>query len=49
VEATVLAAYRWQYILSGMQHVHFSRLLKSMTTPAQMARIQAALAPIAGY
>jgi len=47
IQRGVLAAYRWQYILSGVQHVHFSRLLTSMTTPAQMGRIQAALAPIA--
>jgi hypothetical protein len=47
IETGVLAAYRWQYILSGVQHVHFGRLLAGMTTPAQMARIQAALAPIA--
>jgi hypothetical protein len=46
IEAGVLAAYRWQYILSGVQHVHFGRLLKSMTTPEQMARIQQALAPL---
>ncbi len=45
-EATLLAAYRWQYIISGVQHRHFARLLTSMTTPAQIARIQAALAPI---
>jgi hypothetical protein len=42
----VLAAYRWQYIISGVQHLHFGRLLTSMTTPEQMARIQKALAPI---
>jgi hypothetical protein len=46
IEATVLAAYRWQYIISGVQHRHFGRLLTSMTTPTQMSRIQAALAPI---
>lgn len=46
IESTVLAAYRWQYIISGVQHPHFGRLLKSMTTPEQMSRIQAALAPI---
>jgi hypothetical protein len=45
-KATVLAAYRWQYIVSGVRHPHFGRLLTSMTTPAQMAQIQAALAPI---
>jgi hypothetical protein len=46
IRHAVLSAYRWQYILSGVQHAHFSRLLGSMTTPAQLARIQAALAPI---
>jgi hypothetical protein len=46
IAATMLAAYRWQYIISGVQHAHFGRLLASMTTPAQMTRIQAALAPI---
>jgi hypothetical protein len=46
IEAGVLAAYRWQYILSGVRHVHFGRLLKSMTTPEQMGRIQQALAPL---
>jgi hypothetical protein len=46
IDAAVLAAYRWQYIISGVRHPHFGRLLGSMTTPVQMARIQAALAPI---
>jgi len=44
----VLRAYRWQYIVSGVQHPHFGKLLGSMTTPEQMARIQTALAPIVG-
>ncbi len=44
--AGVLRAYRWQYIGSGVQHPHFVRLLSGMTTEAQMARIQSALAPI---
>jgi hypothetical protein len=48
IRSVLLAAYRWQYIISGVQHAHFGRLLTSMTTPAQMARIQAAVAPIAG-
>jgi hypothetical protein len=30
----------------GVQHAHFSRLLAGMTTPAQLTRIQAAVAPI---
>jgi hypothetical protein len=46
IAATLLTAYRWQYIISGVQHAHFSRLLASMTTSAQLSRIQAALAPI---
>jgi hypothetical protein len=46
IDATLLAAYRWQYIVSGVQHPHFGRLLSSMTSPVQMARIHAALAPI---
>ena len=46
IHAQVLAAYRWQYIISGVQHPHFGKLLTSMTTAEQMARIRAALAPI---
>ncbi|MGY2258848.1 diiron oxygenase [Pseudomonas sp. SDO55104_S430] len=42
----LLGAYRWQYIVSGVQHPHFGKLLTSMTTPEQMSRIQTALAPI---
>jgi len=46
VAATVLAAYRWQYIVSGVQLPRFGKLLQSMITPAQQERIGAALAPI---
>ena len=46
LKSSVLNAYRWQYIVSGVRHPHFGRLLTSMTTSAQMSRIQAALAPI---
>jgi len=46
IRALLLRAYRWQYIVSGVQHPQFARLLTDMTTPAQMDRIQAALAPI---
>jgi hypothetical protein len=49
IKACVLSAYRWQYIISGVQHPHFGRLLTSMTTPAQMSRIQTALAPIMSH
>jgi len=46
LDAGVLKAYRWQYIVSGVQHAHFGRLLTSMTTPEQLGRIQKALTPI---
>ena len=46
MKATVLAAYRWQYIGSGVQIPHFGKLLHGMITPEQGARIGAALAPI---
>lgn len=46
VASTMLAACRWQFIVSGMQHVHFRRLLSSMTTAEQCARIMTALQPV---
>jgi hypothetical protein len=46
IRALLLRAYRWQYIVSGVQHPHFGRLLTEMTTESQMQRIQSALAPI---
>jgi len=46
VNATTLAAYRWQYIVSGVQIARFGDLLDGMITPAQAQRIDAALAPI---
>ncbi len=46
IETSVLSAYRWQYVVSGVRNRHFGELLASMTTPEQMARIGAALAPI---
>lgn len=46
VEAVVLKAYRWTYIVSGMFEPRFCKLLDDMTNDAQMARIQAAMAPL---
>jgi hypothetical protein len=46
VGATMLAAYRWQYIVSGVQIPRFGELLNGMITPAQRQRVSAALAPI---
>jgi len=41
-----LEAYRWQYIVSGVQNERFMQALAAMVTDEQMTRIGAALAPI---
>ncbi len=46
IRATVLKAYRWQYIVSGVQDPRFQEVLGSLVTPAQSERIGAALGPI---
>jgi len=46
IHDTVLKAYRWQYIVSGVQEPRFLEVLGSMITAEQGARINAALAPI---
>ena len=48
VRAGVLKAYRWQYIVSGVEDPRFMGILGSMITPAQGERIGKALAPIVG-
>ena len=48
IHATLLGAYRWQYIVTGVQDARFGELLGSMINAEQGARIQAALAPIVG-
>jgi hypothetical protein len=45
---SLLHAYRWQYIVSGVQNDRFLKILGDMLTPGQMGRIVAALAPIMG-
>jgi hypothetical protein len=42
----LLEAYRWQYIVSGVQNPRFMSALQAMVTPAQLNRIVAALGPI---
>ena len=46
VGKTLLAAYRWQYIASGVQDERFRKILGGMITDAQLTRISGALAPI---
>jgi hypothetical protein len=48
IRATVLRAYRWQYIGSGVQEPRFLEVLGSMITAEQGERINQALAPIVG-
>lgn len=48
IQSTMLAAYRWQYIASGVQDARFLEILGSMINAEQGARINAALAPIVG-
>jgi hypothetical protein len=46
VQAGVLYAYRWQYIISGVQDARFTEILGGMIDTAQAKRIGAALEPI---
>jgi hypothetical protein len=48
LQAAFLRAYRWQYIVSGVQEPRFTEILGSLITPEQGERIGAALAPIMG-
>ncbi|MBG7602875.1 MAG: hypothetical protein IZT60_10060, partial [Gammaproteobacteria bacterium] len=43
IRESVLAAYRWQYIFSGVQHKRFGVLLGNLTTEAQQKRINNAM------
>jgi hypothetical protein len=49
IHAAVLRAYRWQYIVSGVQEPRFATVLGSMITEAQGTRIGAALGPIVQF
>jgi hypothetical protein len=48
IQATTLQAYRWQYIVSGVQDARFLEIMGSMIKAEQGARINAALGPIVG-
>ena len=47
VRTTTLRAYRWQYMLSGVQQERFADVLAELVTEAQGARIAAAIRPFA--
>jgi hypothetical protein len=46
VHDQLLRAYRWQYIVSGVQDARFSQALGALITPQQAQHIQQALAPL---
>jgi hypothetical protein len=46
LRAVVLKAYRWQYIVSGVQDPRYMGILGDMITPEQAGRIGSALEPI---
>jgi hypothetical protein len=46
VGVVMLKAYRWQYIISGVEHPRFASALGSMINDSQMQKIGTALAPI---
>jgi hypothetical protein len=46
IKDQIVKAYRWQYIVSGVKHRHFGKVLGELTTPQQMQRILIALGPI---
>jgi hypothetical protein len=46
IGSTMLSAYRWQYIVSGVKDERFQAILGAMVTDAQMKRIGVALKPI---
>jgi uncharacterized protein YciI len=46
IAAAVLKAYRWQYIVSGVQDGRFLGVLTALVTPGQAQRIVDALAPL---
>jgi hypothetical protein len=47
VQAGFVRAYRWQYVLAGMQHERFADLLAELVSDEQGARISAAILPMA--
>ena len=46
IGAGILKAYRWQYIVSGIQDPRFTGILAELVTDTQMDRITTALSPL---
>ena len=46
IEAVFLSAYRWQYIISGVQNTRFSEVLGKLIDDEQSAKVMAALSTL---
>jgi hypothetical protein len=46
IAATLLKAYRWQYIVSGVVQPRFQKVLFATMSPDQVKRVNDALAPL---
>lgn len=46
LQTTLLRAYRWQYIVSGVQDPRFLQILQELVSKTQMEKVATALAPI---
>jgi hypothetical protein len=46
VRATLLKAYRFQYVLSGIEQTRFPQILRGLLTEPQFQRVVDALAPL---
>ena len=49
LEHTLLAAYRWQYIVSGISEARFPKVLTSLVSQDQANRINVALQPLVDF
>ena len=49
IHDTLTKAYRWQYIVTGVQEPRFAEVLRALVTPEQLDRIGRALAPIVAH
>jgi hypothetical protein len=46
IRETLLRAYRYQYIGSGVERTRFTHILKELLSPSQLDRVVAAVAPL---
>ena len=49
IKKTLLEAYRWQYVFSGVEHPRYQELFRRLTTEMQQERISRTLKPLADH